>query len=78
MYGEIKTWIVTTACAMFFGFFLCNPIRSYACGEDIYFGTNEDYLLSGEKPDFRAEGHYLEFVFDEKTKCIMIKEHDLF
>ncbi len=65
MYGEIKTWIVTTACAMFFGFFLCNPIRSYACGEDIYFGTNEDYLLSGEKPDFRAEGHYLEFVFDE-------------
>lgn len=48
---------------IFIGLLLCIPIRSYA-----YFGKNEDYILSAEKPFDRAEGHFLEFAREETYK----------
>ena len=50
------------------GWLLCTPMHSYA-----YFGKNEDYILSAEKPLDRTEGHFLEFSSEE---TYTVKEGD--
>jgi len=47
---------------------LCIPMHSYA-----YFGENEDYILSAERPLDRTEGHFLEFASEE---TYTVKEGD--
>ncbi len=47
-------------CAAILGMMLCPQAKSRA-----YFGGNEDYLLSMQKPEMQEEGHYLEFVNEE-------------
>ncbi len=45
---------------LFMTLLLCVPLRSYA-----YFGTNDDYILSTEKPQKGAKWNSLEFVSEE-------------
>jgi len=52
----------------FIGLLLCIPMHSYA-----YFGENEDYILSAERPLDRTEGHFLEFASEE---TYTVKEGD--